>query len=203
MRQKTGYFLAVLVLICAFALAGCVASKYPLYKPQYYEPDYQLLGLWHSASDWHTHEYLHVVLDREKNMHLIRVAHPVSNRGKPVSIDELYIFPSRIGQLRFMNVELRGFDKKSKTRIRQYIVVKYTVSKQDELKVWVLKPQMIAQAIKKSEIAGERGEYNNSQYVRILARSKELRDWISSADENNYYPARVFKRLSKAAFREY
>ncbi len=191
-------------MIAILSLNACVTSELPLSKVRYYEPDYRLLGLWYNVNDWHTHEYLHITIDLNKYMHMIRVAHPVSNRGQHISVDEFYIFPTKLGTVQYMNVQIRTNSGAGSSASKQYIITKYAVYKDGLLRVWMLKPSALVKAIKHGYMKGKVWTKNGKQHVQLNVSSAQLRRWVLNASLSSEYNAPIiYKQLKKAVFREY
>ena len=194
---------AIVIFLSCFALAACVTSKQPLSKYFGGNPDYQLLGLWYNTDDFYNHEYLHIVIDLNKHMHLIRVSHPVSNRGGQVSVDEFFMYSTKLGTRQYMNIQLQSHPGKPSVREKQYVIAKYATYKDETLKVWTIRDDALIKAFKYHYLQGRHWQHNGRTFVKLESPQAVLRRWILNATDKEFNPPRVYKRIKKAPYREY
>ena len=194
-----------IVLACSIVvLSGCFSSSVSLHTKGIKEVDHTLTGLWFTSKNWHTHIYLHIVLDHDKNMRLIRVANPVSNRGERIQLDEFYIFPTKINNVRYMNLEFTNQDKDKGAYKKKYWFVKYKLVSPTELKVWVLRHRAVARAIKSGQLEGKVWLNGKQKRISLYESRKKLVEWLAQTKERiDWRSPQTYKRLNKAVYREY
>jgi len=193
-----------MVIFLLNLIIGCVTSEQPVASPRVKDPAYQLLGTWINIDGWHNHEYLHIVIDFNKHMHLIRVTHPVSNRGAGVRVDEFYIFRTQVGKQLFMNVELDFHPGDVKIKSKQYFIVKYEIDKKGYLRIWPLKSLAIKKVIKLGYMQGKVWTKNKKENIKLNVSSAKLQSWVRNANTaTEYGKPLVYRQIQKAPFREY
>ena len=194
-----------IVLACSIViLTGCFSSTISLHKGGIKEVDYSLTGLWFTSKFWHTHIYLHIVRDHDRNMRLIRVASPVSNRGEDIQLDEFYIFPTKINNVRYMNLEFSNHDKDRKIYKKKYWFVKYKLINPKVLKIWVLRHQALARAIKSGQLKGKVWMNGKQKRISLYDNRDNLVKWLAQTkDRVDWQPPQTYTRLNKAVYREY
>lgn len=194
-----------IVLVCSIViLTGCFSSTVSLHKGGIKEVDYSLTGLWFTSKSWHTHIYLHIMRDHDKNMRLIRVASPVSNRGEDIQLDEFYIFPSKINNVRYMNLEFSNQDKDRKIYKKKYWFAKYKLISPKVLKVWFLRHQAVARAINSGQLKGNVWMNGKQKRISLNDSRENLVKWLAQTKNRvDWQTPEIYKRLNKAVYREY
>lgn len=195
---------SILLSVAVVLLTGCFSSTVSLHGGGLKLVDHRLTGLWFTSKNFHTQIYLHIVIDHEKNMRLIRVASPVSNRGERIQLDDFYIFPTKIKNTYYMNLEFNNLDGDKKAYNKKYWFVKYQLTSPTVLKIWALRHSAIARAIQSGNISGKVWLNGRQKRISLHATREDLVKWLEKTkDRIDWGPAQVYKRLNKASYREY
>lgn len=198
------WFGGSILLIVVIFLTGCFSSTVSLHGGGLKQVDHRLTGLWFTSKHWHTQVYLHIVIDHEKNMRLIRVASPVSNRGERIQLDDFYIFPTKINNTYYMNLEFNNQDGDKKAHAKKYWFVKYKLTSPTVLKVWALRHSALARAIQAGNLSGKAWLNGRQKRISLYGSREELVKWLANTkDRVDWGPPQIYKRLNKASYREY
>ncbi|VAW71427.1 hypothetical protein MNBD_GAMMA12-3972 [hydrothermal vent metagenome] len=199
-RQLPQLFLLCVVIF----LTGCFSSTVSLHGVGLKKVDHRLTGVWFTSKQFHTQIYLHIVIDHEKNMRLIRVASPVSNRGERIQLDDFYIFPTKINNVYYMNLEFGNQDGDKKAYARKYWFVKYQLTSPTVLKIWALRHSAIVRGIQAGHISGKAWLNGKQKRISLHSTREELVKWLANTKGAvDWGVPQTYKRLNKASYREY
>jgi len=194
----------VILLLSTAVLSACLSSNVSLHSGGLKGVDHSLTGLWFPSRNWHTHIYLHIMVDHDKNMRLIRVASPVSNRGTKIQLDEFYIFPTKIGKQYYMNLEFSNQDGDNKAHKKKYWFVKYKLVSPTQLKIWTLRSSAVMRAVQSGQLSGRAWLNGKQKRVSLYSSQKKLVAWLrQTKDRIDWNTPMIYKRLNKASYREY
>lgn len=149
--MKPSLSLALGSVLCLI-LAGCtVTSDNPLSSPDTAQADQRLVGDWFSKKDKTT---FHFTVSKGGWMHVkITQSNP---GGKTDSYD---FFPTTIGSTTFLNVQNEDDDGH---HIKGYILLRYTISGNHVLQMWMASQDEAAAAVRAGKLKGIVHENKNS-----------------------------------------
>lgn len=192
--------------LVSLLLCGCYESENPLSAPANSKPDYDLAGLWLSKKDWNNHVYLHIIVDSNKQMKLIRVNHPVSNRGAVAEAPVFSIFPTKIDGQSYMNIEFMSPKEggQGHEQHRRYWFYKYEISKNGILTVWGPTFGALEKTIAKGDLKGKAWETTWGSNVQLKSSPKELLNWLVRAKPGEELEEEgKYERLVKDSYKEF
>ena len=133
----------------SFVLCACgYTSIQPLSSPQEATFDNRLSGVWSAKSD-EGEVFLHVGKSRknEKMTHAIYVEH---ENQLIKDMAEFEMFQTSINGHFFMNIKLPGQENEE----NEFYFIKYVLEGQNVIRVYLLNPDLIMQAIKEAKLRG-------------------------------------------------
>ncbi len=183
--------------ICAIlGLTSCFQSESPLSEPVASGSDESIKGVWHAIVDGDD-SYLHIIPMKPPMLKLIRVTHV--KVGGYHNLDELEMFPTIIGDKKFMNLKFlmpKDEKRKQSVYVPRYDFVKYELSADSVLSVWCLDREAWKKAIADKRIKGKAWSTTWMSNVHLNDTSKNLLGFLASKDiEKEFELLGKFRRV--------
>ena len=174
--KKPGFVIAVSAL--ALLLASCVPSENPLSDPHDFAADSRLKGFWYAASDDEV-QFLHFLQIDNSFMDVDMVSYEYEEspgNSPPVEWGRYRVFRTEIGGVQYLNTKPIAGAAAEDNGWSGYLIVKYKISEDGSLTIWLMSIDALARDIKNGKVAGN---ISDRGWVTALTDSSaNLRDYI-------------------------
>jgi len=183
-----------LVAFLLIGISACIESESPLSAPD--KPDTSVAGLWVSHKDKNNTVYLHVIVDINKQMKLVKVTHPLTAFGAIGGAEQYEIFPTWSGTETFMNVSFpASLVSEGEKHTVRYLFIRYRIFPNDTLHVWHISSEKLRAAIDSGSLKGKAWDGRWGSNVILTDSSANLLKYIT-AHPDIWSEEEVFRKVS-------